>query len=417
MIRLVASGLKEDTLRIRSRGPKAELQFTLTLPTLCITYADMRFQNAVGGVQANFPGSRAYAPVYFDPPVTLNGEEEIEKFTYIRGASRVVIGPKETRIEFPSWKELVIPRLRLDAKEPAQAVLSGTNVPVDIDQPLTVLVRQYADGRHVGGATLEARHPKYQPPEEKPFYNLWVRVIDGRLLKPLEKARIGVWHWSAADTGPFGPGIFLKDDERWGGPDGGATFMNRPAGEWEAVVAQRAGWRVTPRVYRPLAGQPVQLTLRAWEMQPAERLFTWPKVLDLGEMGERCGGGGQAILALNGLPGAEALKPGVAVRVPCFAGALCPEGRESLQDIVERFRFKDQKALAKANGLGKLAQYDGSVDLQLPGWHFFYARPQDTLEAFDRLFDLSPGSCVPVGRVFRPYPGMLYDGEVVGVPS
>ena len=129
-----------------------------------------------------------------------------------------------------------------------------------------------------------------------------------------------------------------------------------------------------------------------------------------------CGHHPQEILQINGLPAEPALEPGMRISLPCYSGALRPDPWDTPQEIAERFRFEDLGALAKANGLEDLAAYDGSLDLQLPGWHFFHARAGDTLEILDRQFSLEPGSCVAVGRVFRPHTGLLYSGEIVGVP-
>jgi hypothetical protein len=413
--RLSASGLKEDTLRIAAIDPKAEATFTLVLPTLCITYADMRFQNAVGGLQANYPASRAYGRAFFDPPVVISGAKEIERLTYIRGAVRVTIGPDETRVEFGSWQELVIPRLRLDEKEPAEAVLSAKNVPVQIDQPVPVLIRQFADGRHVGGVQLQLQHPDYKPPEIKPQYDLWVRVLDALELKPLAETRVEIWHWNPEKEGPAGPGTFLMDDQRWTDGHGSIEALGRPAGELEAVTAHLPGWRVTPRCFRPLAGQPVRITLRAWRMGASRIKYTWQERDSLEGMAALCGREPHDLLQLNGLQDPSGLKAGLPIRLPCYAGGLRLDPWDTPQAVAQRFRF-DEKDLAAASGVPDLAKYDGSVDLKLPAWHFFYARPFDTLQTFDDMFKLPGGSCVAAGRVFRPLPGLLYAGEVVGVP-
>ncbi len=414
-VRMNASGLKEDTLRVSTETLNQKVHFTLVLPTLCITYADMKFQNAVGGLQASYPASTRYGPDYFDPPVEINGEAEIERLTYIRGASRVVIGPNETRIEFPSWKELVIPRMRLDTEKVAEATLSAANVPVQIDEPFVVLLRQYADGRHVGGGSMEVRHPDYRPPQIKPLYNAWVRLLDGLDLKPLVKQPVGIWRWYPHEHGPFGSGVFRLNEKHWTASNGGVEFLNRPAEVWEAVVPEMPGWRAAPRAYLPLAGQPLQMTQRAWKMQPARRPFTWQDSLNLDEMGERCGTDGQAILALNRLHSPGDLRGGMNIILPCFAAALRPGARETIQALAKRFRI-EEKELTEANHLHKLSDYNGSFDLLLPGWNFFHAHPSDTLPAFDKMFSLPPGSCIPVERVFRPHPGLLYAWEVVGVP-
>ncbi|MCL4297986.1 MAG: LysM peptidoglycan-binding domain-containing protein [Anaerolineae bacterium] len=414
--RLTASGLKEDTLRVVPNNRQTEVLFTLTLPTLCITYADMKFQNDVGGLQANYPASRAYGSLYFEPPVEIHGEQEIERLTYIRGAQRVVIGPEETLIEFPSWKELVIPRLRVDQKEPVEAVLSAENVPVRLNEPLSVLVMQFADGRHIGGVNIQAHHPKYEPPQIKPQYDLWVRLLDAWQMKPLVERRVDIWHWDPAMTGPAGPGAFHLDEQRWTGAAGSIHVPGRPSGELEAVTAHLPGWRVTPRCFRPLAGQPVQLTLRAWPMQPSVIRYVWQRGNTLAGMAALCGYNPEDILQLNQLQDAKALRPGIRISLPCYAGALRLDPWDTLEKVAERFHFVDHKALAKANGLSDLAEYDGSLDLQLPGWHFFHARPFDTLQTFDRLFNLPSSACVAAGRAFRPHPSLLYAGEVVGVP-
>lgn len=329
--RLNASGLKEDTLRIAARDHKTEAIFTLVLPTLCITYADMKFQNAVGGMQSNYPASRAYGPAFFNPPVEITGEKEIERLTYIRGATRVVIGPDETTVEFPSWKELVIPRLRLDQKEPAEATLSGKNVPVQIDHPLPVLIRQFAEGRHVGGVQLQLRHPEYKPPEVEQKYNLWIRVLDARQFKPLVETRVDVWHWDPQKEGPVGLGAFVLDDQKWTDGHGSIQALGRRAGELEAVTAHLPCWRVTPRCFRPLAGQPVRITLRAWPMQPSKLDYVWQDQDTLEGLAALCGCDPHDLLKLNGLPDPSALKPGLPISLPCYAAALRPDPRTPLR--------------------------------------------------------------------------------------
>jgi hypothetical protein len=415
--RLTASGLKEDTLRIMPKSRKMEAMFTLVLPTLTITYADMKFQNAVGGLQANYPASQAYGPAYFDPPVEIYGDEEIQRLTYIRGAQRVVIGPRETEIEFPAWKDLVIPRLRLDEKKPAEAVFSAKHVQVPIDEPLSVLVMQFADGRHIGGVNIQARHPDYKPPEIKEQYDLYVRVLDAQAMEPLPEMRVDIWHWEAVLKGPAGSGSFRLADHHWTAGDGGITALGRPSGELEAVLACRPGWRVTPRCFRPLAGQTVQITLRAWPMQPSVMRYVWQSGNTLEGMAELCGHNSEDILQINRLRDAAELKPGLRISLPCYAGALRLDPWDTPEKVAERFRFEDRKALAKANGLGDLAEYDGTLDLQLPSWHFFHARASDTLQRLDQTFNLPAGACVAAGRAFRPHRGLLYAGEVVGVPD
>jgi hypothetical protein len=410
--RVSGSGLHEDTLLIRSKDPKLETLFSLVLPTLCITYADMKFQNAIGGQQVNYPASQAYGPAYFNPPVLIDGEAEIERLTYIRGAEHVEIGPQFTRVQFRAWKELVIPRLRLDEKPPAEAVLSARNVPVRIDEPLTVLVMQLANGRHVGGVKLEVRHPDYKPVDEEPLYDLWVRVLDAAKLQPMMEIPVNIWHWD-----PTGAGAFHLDVTRYTGGDGSIYAHGRPAGELEAVSAFRRGWRVTPRCYRPLPGQPVQITLRAWSMQASEMSYLYRKDSPLEDLAVLCGMKPPDLLRLSRLRNLRSLRPGMRLRLPCYSAELYLDPGDTPQSVAECFHFADPGVLAHANGLKDLSDYDGSRPLQLPGWHFFHTGPFHRLEEFDRCFDLAPGSCVAVGQAFRPHPTGLYDGEVVGVPG
>ena len=52
VFRIAGSRYHEDTLRIDSVRAKGEELLRLVLPTLCLTYADMAFANAIGGEQA-----------------------------------------------------------------------------------------------------------------------------------------------------------------------------------------------------------------------------------------------------------------------------------------------------------------------------------------------------------------------------
>jgi hypothetical protein len=347
--------------------------------------------------------------------VEILGENEIERLTYIRGAARVIIGPDVTTIEFPCWKELVIPRLRLGEKEPADALVWAKNVPVEVDRPVPVLIRQFADGRHVGGVQLRLLHPDYKSPEVEPKYDLWVRVLDAKAQKPLAETRVEIWHFDPEKEGPAGTGTFFLDDQRWTDGHGCVEALGRPAGELEAVAAHLPGWRVTPRCFRPLAGQPVRITLRAWPMQPSKRKLVWQGQGSLEDLAARCGCDSRDLLKLNRLRDPSELTAGTPIRLPCFAAALRPDPWDTPQAVAQRFRI-DEKDLAAASGLGDLAKYDGSADLQLPGWDFFHAGPSDILGALDEMFLLPPGSCVAAGRAFRPLAGLLYSGEVVGVP-
>ena len=100
---IVGTKHDDDTIRIAGTGMKQVL-LCLILPTLCITYADMKFANSIGGIQEDYPDSKVYGPKYFQPEVVLSGEREIEKFTWIRHAEKVTIGPRETKVEWWGWR-------------------------------------------------------------------------------------------------------------------------------------------------------------------------------------------------------------------------------------------------------------------------------------------------------------------------
>ncbi len=193
---LSAVAAREDTLRVKVLRRKGnEDLLSLLLPTLCITYADMKFQDHIGGEQKNYPDSQGYGPAHFDPPVVITGEKEVERLTYIRGARRVAIGPRDTTVEFYSYKELVIPRLRLSKKEPAPLKLAVPLTQITVSEPLRINIRQFADGRHVGGVRMEKRHPDWKPDPAGETYTLSAQVVDGKSNRPIAKAEVDVVHW------------------------------------------------------------------------------------------------------------------------------------------------------------------------------------------------------------------------------
>ena len=415
--RLTASGLHEDTLRIVPNYRKQEALLKLRLPTLCITYADMKFQNAVGGEQDNYPASRAYGTAYFDPPVEITDTADIERLTYIRGARRVTIGPEETVIEFGSWQDLVIPRLRLDLKEPAEATLAVPEVTLHKELPLGIDVMQFADGRHVGGVRLEKRHPDYKRPPTKERYDLWIRVIDGHTLQPLPECRVDIWQWDPKLPTPYGRGGFKLDMSAWTDGSGGVEVQGRPSGQLEAYSVRLPGRRVVPRCLRPLAGQKVRLHMRAWRLKTASIRYTWSTSDTLERIAALTGHGENEILSLNRLKTASVLVPGLVINLPCWAGAYQLESWDDPGWVGAAFGYKDADGLLKKSGLRGWSDYHPDAGLKLPDWHFFYAREGDTLDSIDRMFGLREGSAVTVGRVYRPDRRLLFAGETVAVPS
>ena len=201
---IAGTGHDDDTIRIPSSHRKDEYLYKLVLPTLCLTYADMAFANDVGGVQAYFPDSKVYGSKYFDPPVEINGAEKIEKYTWIRGAERVTIGPKETIIEWRGFRDLVIPKLRIKAKEKVRALLNFPEMNITVNEPFKATVRQYTDGRHVGGIQVTKRHPNWKPEPDRGVFDLFVRVIDGKTRQAVPEARVRLFTWDN-EKGGFVP--------------------------------------------------------------------------------------------------------------------------------------------------------------------------------------------------------------------
>ncbi len=377
IFRINGSGLHEDTLRIKSNYLKIEHLLRLTLPTLCITYADAGFQDSIGGKQENYSASQVYGQTYFDPPIEILGENEIEKFTYIRGAQRVEINPEKTVIEFSPWQDLVIPRLRLDQIKPVEADLHVPNTLISIDKPLKVDAIQYADGRNVGGVRLEKRHPDWKQSVTKEIYSLSIRVIDGLTLKPLPKTKVEIWHWDSKDSTPHGTGGFRLDESAYTDENGYIQIANRPSGEIEAYIVGQSGSRAVVHCLRPLAGQKVRLHMRVWPLKKSSMLI------------DR-----QSYVAEYQL-----------------------EPWDTLDKVAKTYGYQDAKGLAEANGLKDVKDLYGKSGVKLPDWHFFTAQEQDTLENFDTMLGLFKGSSITIGRNFHPGPRFPFPGEIVAAPT
>lgn len=408
--RVNGGAIHEDTLRVSSNlvvnkeGPP----LSLALPTLCISYADAKFQNQIGGVQLGYPQSQAYGPVYFDPPVVINGDAEVERLTYIRGAQRVTIGPKETLVEFRSERALVIPRLRLTKKDFATLSLKVPPVPIGPIEPLRVDIVQLADGRHVGGVRMEKRHPDWKPQPPKEIYTLTVRLSDGGSGRPLVKRAVDVLRWDAR-AGGLRPSASLRTDG-----NGWTKPSQRVSGELEACVVKLPGYRVAARSFRPLAGQDLRLHLRAWPLASAMTPYVWRKGDQLEAIALLCGHPAQTLLALNQLDDAAAFKAGLRVILPCWGASYRLDDWDSWESVAASFGYKTAKGLAKAVGLKSL---DAAAELTLPDWSFFYAREGDRLSAIDAMFGLPKGSVRTVGRVHHPDADRPYAGETLAVPT
>jgi hypothetical protein len=409
---ITGTGRHEDTLRIESEHQKGEQPLTLVLPTLCITYADLKFANAIGGVQENYPASAAYGPAFFDPPVEILGEKAVERLTWIRGAHRVVIGRDETVVEWFPWRELVIPRLRVDEEKGAQAALAIDGAAIDAERPLVVKVKQLADGRQTGGIRVEKRHPEWRPPEAKQEYDLWVRVLEGQTNRPLPEAKVQTFRWDRSS----GSGAFAPDDHAYTSGQGVAVFPGRPTGEREVVALSRPGWRATPRAFLALPGQQARFHLIAWQLKEERLPYTWRKGDDLGRLAQLCGHDPAEILKANRLASTRELRPGMEIKLPCYAAAYRLESGVRFETVAERFGFDGLEELARVNGLRDPSALRRGMEIKLPGWAFVYAQRGDTLESVEETLNLRPGSARTVGQVFRPEREYLHEDEVAAVP-
>lgn len=371
---IVGTTRHEDTILVRCKDPKQERPLRLCLPTLCITFADMKFANAIAGEQAPYPDSEHYGPAFFDPPVEINGRSEVERLTWIRGAHRVVLGPTETVIEFHAQRELVVPRLRLRTEKPAIARLEVDQALVWKDREFQVDIVQLADGRPLGGNSVRKRHPDYKPPDEnepRPW-SLWVKVIDGATDKPLPKAKLRWIRWpQPSPAAPVAVGAPITDE------NGVIQATGQPPRYKEALQLDTPGWRAVARCFRPLSGQPVRLVMRAWRLKR-----------------------GVAVVP----DGAE---------IACYRAIYRMEPGDTFEWLAEAFGFAGVPDLAAANEVADLGTLS---EIRLPGWVFIVAAPGDTLSGLDERYGLKPGSARTVGRVHHPDRDVPFAGETVALP-
>ena len=411
---IVGTQCREDTLKIEANFRKSEMALELVLPTLCITYADMKFQNAVGGEQKNYPDSRVYGPAHFDPPVEINGYEKVEKLTWIRGAHRVVIGSKKTIIEWHAYKNLVIPRLRIDSEKPLTGTLSVPSTTIHVDKELIIDVRQFGDGRHIGGIRVEKRHPEWKPSQVKPEYDLWVRVVNGETLEPFAETPVNILHWNPGVAGRKGEFKLVKIS--YTDANGAIYEPHRPCGELEAVTVSLPGWHVDARCFRPLPGQPVNFHMRAWHLQKGTVPVKWKPGNTVEAIGLLTGFGPQAVFDTNRIVADKRLTAGMELSLPCFAASYRAQSNDDLSWLVKTFGYADIEELAKVNGMPEPSKLY-SRDIILPGWHFLYARRGDSLESIEKMFELPPGSARIVGLTHHPNPKIPYPSETIAIPT
>jgi hypothetical protein len=408
----------EDTLRIESNYTSIENPLKLTLPTLCITYANMNFTNKIGGAQVNYPFSKKYGPKFFDPPVEINGREEVKKLTWIRGAHRVVIGSQKTEINWFVREPLIVPRLRIEKTRSLKAMLTIPDTVIKVDPQLIIRVMHYADGRRIGALQIEKRHPNWKPKEVPKEYDLWIRVINGETMNSMTEVKLNLFRWDPKLFTPYGQGDFNLVEEKYTGSQGSAHWPNRTSNELEAVTVSLPGWRTIARCFRPLPGQLVRFQMFAWQLKKKDFVqYEWKQNDVLGEMALLTGFAPQDILKSNGLIDSTDLKVGMLVDLPCYAAAYHMEYGDSLEWLAEAFAYPSVEELAKFNGFLDSSKLKAVPEILLPGWHFFYARKGDSLEKIDEIFSLPSGSSRTVGRVHHPDPRLPYESETIAVPT
>jgi hypothetical protein len=414
---IIGTDHHEDTIKILANVRNSESLVRLILPTLAITYADMKFTNAIGGVQENYPASGKYGKKYFDPPVVIKDEKEIEKYTWIRGARKVTIGPETTEIEWYIFKDLIVPRLRIDRKKALEAVVSCSPVSIDVRNPLRINVLQFADGRHIGGVRIEKRHPDWKPQEQDKKYDLTVRVSDSRTLQSLKERPVNFFRWSDKESTPYGVGGFKKIEQKYTDGNGSIRYPDRISDVLEAITVNIAGRASVARCFRALPGQVVRHEIRSWPLEKEMRDFVWTGVDTLDGIAVLTGVSAAEVLKTNGLSDAASLKPGMKIHLPCYAASCQMEPGDTFEGLVKAFVYRDTDELANLNKLKNLAEWDGKKDILLTGWNFMYARHGDTLERIDKLFGLPAGCSRTLGRVHHPDPRIPFESEIVAVPT
>jgi len=412
---VAGTGLNDDTIRIEGSHRELKERLSLVLPTLCITYADLRFANAVGGVQADYPDSAGYGPLYFDPPVVINGEEEIRKHTWIRGADQVTIGPKETVIKWWGWRTLVIPKLRIKSKKKAKAVISVPEVVITVSQPFSLKTMQYTDGRHVGGVQLVKRHPDWKPEPVGNDYGLWVRVTDGYTKGGIPEAKVSLYTWKAGVSA--GKGEFVPESYWFTNGMGIVEASGLPCSSKKLVLVDCKPWLPQVWRFRPIGGQKVRLNFKLWQNKRGVCRYEWKMGDTLDDVASLAGTDPKAILDMNKLHSEKDLKPGQLIDIPCFEAVYRFEDRDTLKRISELFCYDSVEKLAEANKLAKPYKLYKEQAVLLPSWLFFIAPPGSLFEELDKRFKLPGGWTRPAQRRLHDNPAKAYDNEVIAVPT
>ena len=402
---------EDDTIRIPASHRKDEALYKLILPTLCITYADMKFSNDIGGAQLDYPDSIIYGGKYFDPPMVIAGDEEIERFTWIRGAEQVTIGPEKTVVEFRSWRDLEIPKLRIRPKAKIQSFLHISDVEISVTQPFVAKVLQYADGRHVGGIQVTKHHPNWKPDPEGEEFDLFVRLIDGETRNAIPEAPVNLFTWNEEK------GQFVPEATYYTNGMGIVDVQGLRCSRKKLLEVGELPWLPQAWRFRPLPDQKVKKFFRLWKHKKTTAPFVWRKGDSIELIAKLSGSEKEDILKLNNIASESDLKTGESIKIFHFQAHHHVEVGDTLESLAEYFSYRTVDELAKANGLDDPKNIHPDQKLLLPGWMFFQAGEDDVFVKFGELFNLQKGWTRPARRVLHDNPERVYADEIIAVPT
>lgn len=403
----------DDTVRIIPDGREALL--TLVLPTLCITYADMQFANDIGGVQMEYPDSAPYGQQHFDPPVEITDEKEIEKFTWIRGAERVSIGPEEAIIQWRGWRNLIIPKLRIKANEKVMAVMRVPEVAITVSQPFITDIMQYVDGRNVGGVQLTKRHPDWKPEPVPEEYELWIRVIDGHSRSSVPKAKVSLFTWQSPENSDTE--TFLLEAHWYTDDIGIVNHSGLPCSEKKLVTIECESWQTRTWRFMPLPGQQVKQAFKLWQTSQLSCAYEWRVQDTLEAIATLTDSRQISILRMNHMRNANEMKPGSVIEIPYIEPVYHVETRDTLGHLAEYFCYNSGDELATVNELHRSNKLYVDQELYLHGWRFFKPVSDTLFEKLDEQFAIPRGWSRPAQRTLHDDPTRIYEHEIVAVPT
>ena len=314
-------------------------------------------------------------------------------------------------IEWHSRRTLVIPGLRIKAKEKVKAVISVPEVRINVSQPFIVKIMQYADGRHVGGVQLIKRHPDWKPEPIPQKYNLWIRVLNGHSLRAIPEAQVKIFTWDNKKGG-FVPEADWHTDEM-----GIVEVSGLPCSDKKLLIIEHSLWQTKIWRFRPLPGQKVKQTFKLWQSKQILSPYQWRAQDTLKAIATLTGSQQATILKMNSLRSASELKPAKTIEIPCFEPVYHVEARDTLEHLVEYFCYNKVEELVAANDLSKPYQLYQDQELSLPGWRFFQAGPVELFEKLDEQFGIPRGWSRPAQRTLHDDPTHAYEHEVVAVPT